>query len=59
MHRIVDAGAARIGLVLGQTGLRENGPGLIDHTLLNPKLPTTTSRNSARKPPLIASRPFA
>src|SRR5919205_2124200 len=36
MHRIVDAGAARIGLVLGQTGTAREWAGLIDHTLLRP-----------------------
>src|SRR5918993_1936629 len=37
MHRIVDAGAARIGLVLGETGTAREWPGLIDHTLLKPE----------------------
>src|SRR5687768_10426567 len=37
MHRIVDAGAARIGLVLGQTGTAREWAGLIDHTLLKPE----------------------
>src|SRR6185503_5777290 len=37
MHRIVDAGAARIGLVLGQTGSAREWAGLIDHTLLKPE----------------------
>ncbi|MDT4951907.1 MAG: deoxyribose-phosphate aldolase [Acidobacteriota bacterium] len=36
MHRIVDAGAARIGLVLGQTGSARDWASLIDHTLLKP-----------------------
>ena len=36
MHRIVDAGAARIGLVLGQTASAGAWAGLIDHTLLKP-----------------------
>src|SRR5215212_654516 len=36
MHRIVDAGAARIGLVLGQTGSAREWASLIDHTLLRP-----------------------
>jgi len=36
MHRIVDAGAARIGLVLGQTGSARDWASLIDHTLLRP-----------------------
>src|SRR5690242_9665326 len=37
MHRIVDAGAARIGLVLGQTGTAREWASLIDHTLLKPE----------------------
>ena len=37
MHRIVDAGAARIGLVLGQTGSATEWAALIDHTLLKPE----------------------
>ena len=37
MHRIVDAGAARIGLVLGETGSAREWAGLIDHTLLKPE----------------------
>ena len=36
MNRIVDAGAARIGLVLGQTATAREWAGLIDHTLLRP-----------------------
>src|ERR1044072_1661023 len=36
MHRVVDAGAARIGLVLGQTGSAHDWASLIDHTLLKP-----------------------
>jgi deoxyribose-phosphate aldolase len=36
MHRVVDAGAARIGLVLGQTGSARDWASLIDHTLLKP-----------------------
>jgi len=36
MHRIVDAGAARIGLVLGETGSATEWASLIDHTLLRP-----------------------
>ncbi len=36
MHRIVDAGASRIGLVLGQTASAGDWAGLIDHTLLKP-----------------------
>src|SRR6266404_8929378 len=37
MHRIVDAGAARIGLVLGETSSARDWAGLIDHTLLKPE----------------------
>src|SRR5512132_265823 len=37
MHRIVDAGAARIGLVLGQTSTASDWASLIDHTLLKPE----------------------
>src|SRR3989475_4730975 len=36
MHRVVDAGAARIGLVLGQTSSARDWASLIDHTLLKP-----------------------
>src|SRR5256885_12341468 len=37
MHRVVDAGAARIGLVLGQTGSARDWASLIDHKLLKPE----------------------
>ncbi len=37
MHRVVDAGAARIGLVLGETGSAKDWASLIDHTLLKPE----------------------
>jgi deoxyribose-phosphate aldolase len=37
MHRIVDAGAARIGLVLGETATAGAWASLIDHTLLKPE----------------------
>src|SRR5256714_14113096 len=37
MHRIVAAGAARIGLVLGQTSTARGWGSLIDHTLLTPE----------------------
>lgn len=36
MRRIVDAGASRIGLVLGQTATAGDWAGLVDHTLLKP-----------------------
>jgi deoxyribose-phosphate aldolase len=37
MHRVVDAGAARIGLVLGETASARDWASLIDHTLLKPE----------------------
>src|SRR5580765_8440348 len=37
MHRVVDAGASRIGLVLGETSSAKDWAGLIDHTLLKPE----------------------
>src|ERR671939_990431 len=37
MHRAVDAGAARIGLVLGEAASARDWAGLIDHTLLKPE----------------------
>jgi deoxyribose-phosphate aldolase len=37
MHRAVDAGAARIGLILGETGSARDWASLIDHTLLKPE----------------------
>ncbi|MCU1264958.1 MAG: Deoxyribose-phosphate aldolase [Acidobacteria bacterium] len=37
MHRVIDAGAARIGLLLGQTGSARDWASLIDHTLLKPE----------------------
>src|SRR5918998_510575 len=37
MQRVVDAGAARIGLVLGETASARDWAGLIDHTLLKPE----------------------
>ena len=37
MHRIVDAGAARIGLLLGETASAGDWASLIDHTLLKPE----------------------
>jgi len=36
MHRVVDAGASRIGLILGQTASARDWASLIDHTLLKP-----------------------
>src|SRR6266852_7516433 len=37
MHRVIDAGAARIGLLLGQTSSARDWASLIDHTLLKPE----------------------
>ena len=37
MQRIVDAGAARIGLVLGETATARDWASLVDHTLLKPE----------------------
>lgn len=37
MHRIIDAGASRIGLVLGETASARDWTSLIDHTLLKPE----------------------
>jgi deoxyribose-phosphate aldolase len=37
MQRVVDAGAARIGLVLGETASARDWASLIDHTLLKPE----------------------
>ncbi len=41
MRRVVDAGAARIGLVLGETASAGDWSGLIDHTLLKPEASAT------------------
>jgi deoxyribose-phosphate aldolase len=41
MNRIVDAGASRIGLVLGETGSARDWASLIDHTLLKPEATET------------------
>lgn len=41
MHRIVDAGAARIGLVLGETATASDWASLVDHTLLKPEATET------------------
>ena len=37
MQRVVDAGAARLGLVLGETASARDWSGFIDHTLLKPE----------------------
>jgi deoxyribose-phosphate aldolase len=41
MHRVVDAGASRIGLVLGETARAGDWASLIDHTLLKPEATET------------------
>jgi deoxyribose-phosphate aldolase len=45
MQRIVDAGASRIGLVLGETATARDWASLVDHTLLKPE---ATERDIAR-----------
>jgi hypothetical protein len=37
MQRVVDAGASRIGLVLGETATARDWSSLVDHTLLKPE----------------------
>ncbi|MDQ3745590.1 MAG: hypothetical protein M3444_14525, partial [Acidobacteriota bacterium] len=37
MQRVVDAGAARIGLVLGEAATARDWASLVDHTLLKPE----------------------
>src|SRR4028119_755271 len=37
MRRMIDAGAARVGLVLGETASARDWASLIDHTLLKPE----------------------
>jgi len=37
MQRVVDAGAARIGLVLGETASARDWASFVDHTLLKPE----------------------
>src|SRR3977135_3034938 len=37
MHQVIDAGAARIGLLLGETASARDWASLIDHTLLKPE----------------------
>jgi deoxyribose-phosphate aldolase len=41
MQRVVDAGAARIGLVLGETASARDWSSLVDHTLLKPEASET------------------
>lgn len=49
MHRIVDAGAARIGLILGQTGSARDWASLVDHTLLKPEATDEDIRKLCRE----------
>ena len=49
MHRIVDAGAARIGLVLGETASAKDWASLIDHTLLKPEATDEDIKKSLRR----------
>ncbi|HYN86482.1 MAG TPA: deoxyribose-phosphate aldolase [Pyrinomonadaceae bacterium] len=44
MQRVLDAGASRIGLVLGQTATPGDWAGLVDHTLLKPEASETDIR---------------
>lgn len=44
MQRVVDAGASRIGLVLGETSSAKDWASLIDHTLLKPEATETDIR---------------
>lgn len=41
MRRVVDAGAARIGVVLGESASARDWAGLVDHTLLKPEATET------------------
>ena len=56
MHRVVDAGAARIGLVLGQTASARDWASLIDHTLLKPDASQTDSLHYRWPAPPITSQ---
>ena len=56
MHRVVDAGAARIGLVLGQTGSARDWASLIDHTLLKPDATESEIRALVRRSRAIPIR---
>src|SRR5688500_19362725 len=44
VQRIVDAGAERIGIVLGETATAHDWASLIDHTLLKPEASETDIR---------------
>ena len=56
MHRVVDAGAARIGLVLGQTGSARDWASLIDHTLLETRRLSDRDQTSLRRSRAISFR---
>lgn len=49
VERIVDAGAARIGLVLGETATAHDWASLIDHTLLKPEASESDIRKLCRE----------
>ena len=56
MHRIVDAGAARIGLVLGETSSASDWASLIDHTLLKPEATDEDIKRSLRRSRALSLR---
>ena len=45
VERIVDAGASRIGIVLGETATARDWASLIDHTLLKPEASESDVKN--------------
>ena len=49
MQRVLDAGAARIGLVLGQAATARDWAGMIDHTLLKPEATDEDIRRLCRE----------
>src|SRR5437016_14599561 len=50
MHRVVDAGAARIGLVLGQQVWGGERPSLMYHTLVKPETRETETKRPVDEP---------
>ena len=58
MHRVVDAGASRLGLVLGETASARDWASLIDHTLLKPEATDDDIKRCVRKRRAIASHQF-
>ena len=59
IERIVDAGAERIGIVLGETATAHDWASLIDHTLLKPEATEADIQKLCRRPPSLALLPFA